>query len=40
MFGRHNLVVVLHETINKLHRNKMDEVLLKIDSEKAYAKAK
>ena len=40
MPGRHILegVVVLHETIHELHRNKMDGVLLKIDFEKAYDK--
>jgi hypothetical protein len=40
MFGRHILegVVVLHETIHELHRKKMDEVLFKIDFEKAYDK--
>jgi hypothetical protein len=40
--GRNNLegVVVLHETIYKLHRRKMDGVLFKIDFEKAYDKVK
>jgi hypothetical protein len=39
MPGRHILqgVVVLHETIHKLHRKKMNGVLLNIDFEKAYA---
>jgi hypothetical protein len=31
-------VVVLHETIHELHRDKMDGVLLKINFEKAYDK--
>jgi hypothetical protein len=37
MSGRHILevVVVLHETIHELHRNKIDGVLFKIDFEKA-----
>jgi hypothetical protein len=40
MPGRHILegVVVLHETIHELHRNKMNGVLLKLDFEKAYDK--
>jgi exonuclease III len=40
MPGRHILegVVVLHETIHELHRNKLDGVLLKLDFEKAYDK--
>ena len=33
-------VLVLHETISELHRNKMVGVLLKIDFEKAYDKVK
>jgi hypothetical protein len=42
MPGRHILegVVVLHETIHKLHRKKLDGVLLKIDFEKAYVNVK
>jgi hypothetical protein len=42
MLGRHILegVVILHETIHELRRKKMDGVLLKIDSEKAYDKVK
>jgi hypothetical protein len=42
MPGRHILegVVVLHEKIHELHKKKFDGVLLKIDSEKAYDKAK
>jgi hypothetical protein len=31
-------VVVLHETIHELHRNKMDEVLFKIDLKRLRAK--
>jgi hypothetical protein len=40
--GRHILqsVLVLHEIIHKLHRKKLDEVLLKIDFEKVYDKVK
>jgi hypothetical protein len=40
MSGRHILevVVVLHETIHELHRNKIDDVLFKIYFEKAYDK--
>jgi hypothetical protein len=40
MPGRHIFegVVVLHETIHELHRNKMSGFLLKIDFEKAYYK--
>jgi hypothetical protein len=40
MPGRHILegVIVLHETIHKLHMKKMNGVLLKIDFEKAYDK--
>jgi hypothetical protein len=33
-------VVVLHETVHELHRKKLDEVLFKIDFEKAYDKVK
>jgi hypothetical protein len=33
-------VVVLHETIHELHSKKLDGVLFKIDSEKAYDKVK
>jgi hypothetical protein len=42
MPGRHILegVVVLHETIHGLHRNKLDVVLFKIDFEKSYDKVK
>ena len=42
MPGRHILegVVVLHETIDYLHRKKMDGVIFKIDFEKAYDKVK
>jgi hypothetical protein len=38
--GRHILkgVVIQHETIHELHREKMDGVLLNIDFEKAYDK--
>jgi hypothetical protein len=40
--GRHILqsVLVLYEIIDKLHRKKLDEVLLKIDFEKAHGKVK
>lgn len=40
MPGRHILegVVILHETIFKLHKKKLDGVLFKIDFEKAYDK--
>lgn len=31
-------IVVLHETIHKLHRKKKDGVILKLDFEKAYDK--
>jgi hypothetical protein len=31
-------VIILHETINEMHRKKQDGVILKIDFEKAYAK--
>jgi hypothetical protein len=42
MPGRHVLegVVILHETIDELHRNKLDGVLLKLDFKKAYNKVK
>ena len=33
-------VVILHETIHKLHRKKQDGVILKLDFEKAYDKLK
>jgi hypothetical protein len=33
-------ILILHETIHELHRNKLDGVLLKIDFEKAYDKVK
>jgi hypothetical protein len=33
-------VVVLHETIHVLHKRKKDGVILKLDFEKAYDKAK
>jgi hypothetical protein len=33
-------VVILHETIHELHRNKMDVILMKIDYERAYDKVK
>jgi hypothetical protein len=33
-------VVILHETIHELHSKKLDEVLFKIDFEKAYDKVK
>jgi hypothetical protein len=33
-------VLVLHETVHKLHRKKLDGVLLKIDFEKVYDKVK
>ena len=33
-------MVVLHETIHELHREKLDGVLFKIDFEKAYDKVK
>jgi hypothetical protein len=40
--GHHILegVVVLHETVHKLHCKKIDGVLFKIDFEKAYDKVK
>jgi hypothetical protein len=40
MPGRHILegVLVLHESIHELHHRKLDDVLLKIDFEKAYDK--
>jgi hypothetical protein len=31
-------VVMLHETIHKIHRKKMSGVILKLDFEKAYDK--
>jgi hypothetical protein len=31
-------VVMLHETIQELHRKKMNDVILKLDSKKAYDK--
>jgi hypothetical protein len=42
MQGRNILdgVVVLHETVHELHRNKLNDVILKIDFEKAYDKSK
>ena len=42
MPGRHILegVVVLHETIDELHRKKMDGIIFEIDFEKAYDKVK
>jgi hypothetical protein len=42
MLGHHILkgVVILHESIYELHRKKIDDVLFKIDFEKAYNKAK
>ena len=33
-------VVILHETIHKMHRNKLDGVILKLDCEKAFDKVK
>jgi hypothetical protein len=33
-------VVVLHETIDELHKRKNDGVILKLDFEKAYDKVK
>jgi len=33
-------VVILHETIHKMHRKKLDGVILKLDCEKAYDKVK
>jgi hypothetical protein len=33
-------VVTLHETFHKLHSKKLNEVILKLDFEKAYDKAK
>jgi hypothetical protein len=40
MRGTHVLedVVILHETIHKFHRKKLDGVLLKINFQKPYAK--
>ena len=42
MQGRHilNGLVILHETLHKLHRKNLDRVKLKIDFEKAYDKVK
>jgi hypothetical protein len=31
-------VVMLHETIHEIHRKKMNDVILKLDFEKAYDK--
>jgi hypothetical protein len=31
-------VVMLHETIHELHRKKMNEIIIKLDFEKAYDK--
>jgi hypothetical protein len=33
-------VVTLHETIHEMHRNKKNEVILKLDFEKVYDKVK
>ena len=33
-------VVILHETLHELHKNKMNGVILKLDFEKAYDKVK
>jgi hypothetical protein len=33
-------LVVLHETVNEMHRKKLDGVLFEIDFEKAYDKVK
>jgi hypothetical protein len=40
MPGRNILegVVILHETIHELHKKKKNEVILKLDFEKAYDK--
>jgi hypothetical protein len=38
--GLYNKLVVLHETVNEMHRKKLDGVLFKIDFEKAYDKVK
>lgn len=42
MSGGHILegVVVLHETIHELHSKKLNEVIFKVDFEKAYDKGK
>jgi hypothetical protein len=42
MFGRNIIegVVILHETIHKLHTRKRDGVIFKIDFEKTYDKVK
>ena len=42
MKGRNILdgVVILHETIHKLHTKKLNGMILKIDFEKAYVKIK
>jgi hypothetical protein len=42
MQGRYILdgVVILHETVHELHSKKLNEVILKLDFEKAYDKAK
>jgi len=42
MPGRHILegVVVLHETLPKIHRKKLDGIIFKVDFEKAYDKVK
>jgi hypothetical protein len=42
MQGRNILdgVVTLHETVHKLHSTKLNGVILKLDFEKAYGKAK
>jgi len=42
MPGRYILegVVILHETLHELHKNKMNGVILKLDFEKAYDKVK
>ena len=33
-------VVILHETIHELHRKKLNVIIFKVDSEKAYNKVK
>ena len=42
MQGRNILdgVVILHETVHKLHRKKLNGIILKIDFEKTYDKVK
>ena len=42
MQGRHIVdgVFILHETVQELHRKKLNGVVLKIDFEKAYEKVK